>query len=288
MSEPILVSERVGQFHVDSVRGRDRLEYTEYGSGGRWVVLLPGLLIPRRMHDGLARSLAGADLHVVTLDPLGQGGSDRPADPLAYSTTHGAEQVVALLDHLGVDEAVVGGTSLGANVALEVAAMAPERVRGLLVEMPVLHNGLGAGITAVAPLMFTARRLPFAVTGLRWATRAVPRRVLPEWVGVVLDTLGQEPAAMAAYTHGLFFGRVAPLAHERRRIVAPTVVIGHPWDPIHLRTDAALLAEELPNARFEHARSVLEWRVRPSRLDELAIDFARECWRRRRTRRRTS
>jgi len=36
-----------------------------------------------------------------------------------------AEQVVALLDHLEVEQAVVGGTSLGANVALETAALAP-------------------------------------------------------------------------------------------------------------------------------------------------------------------
>ena len=42
------------------------------------------------------------------------------------------EQVVALLDHLGADQAVIGGTSLGANVSLEVADVAPERVRGLL------------------------------------------------------------------------------------------------------------------------------------------------------------
>ena len=53
-----------------------------------------------------------------------------------------AGQVVGLLDHLGVDEAVVAGTSLGANVTLEVAAAAPERVRGMVVEMPVLDNAL--------------------------------------------------------------------------------------------------------------------------------------------------
>ena len=39
----------------------------------------------------------------------------------------------------------IGGTSLGANVSLEVADAAPERVRGLLLEMPVLDNALEAG-----------------------------------------------------------------------------------------------------------------------------------------------
>ena len=73
------------------------------------------------------------------------------------------EQVVALLDHLGAEQAVIGGTSLGANVSLEVAVIAPERVRGLILEMPVLDNALEAGILAFGPLLFVARFLPFTV-----------------------------------------------------------------------------------------------------------------------------
>src|SRR6478735_8609531 len=122
----MLVSERIGQFFIDG----DRLEFTEYGGGERWVVLLHGQLMPRRMQQPLARALAAEGLHVVTLDLLGHGRSDRPADPLVYSMTSFADQVVALLDHLGADQAVVGGTSLGANVSLEVAAEHPARVRG--------------------------------------------------------------------------------------------------------------------------------------------------------------
>ena len=45
----MLVSERIGQFFLEDDAGRDRLEYTEYGSGDRWVVLLHGQLMPRRM-----------------------------------------------------------------------------------------------------------------------------------------------------------------------------------------------------------------------------------------------
>ena len=57
----------------------------------------------------------------MTLDLLGHGRSDRPEDPLVYSMTAFGGQVVALLDHLGAAQAVIGGTSLGANVSLEVA-----------------------------------------------------------------------------------------------------------------------------------------------------------------------
>ncbi|MGZ4464820.1 MAG: alpha/beta fold hydrolase [Nocardioides sp.] len=284
----MLVSERIGQYFVDSGSGRDRLEYTEYGAGDAWVVLLHGQLMPRRMQQSLARALAAEGLHVVTLDLLGHGRSDRPADPHVYSMTAWAEQVVALLDHLGAPQAVVGGTSLGANVSLEVAVLAPERVRGLIVEMPVLNNAVEAGILAFAPLMFAARFLPFTVSGLRMLTRPVPRGLVPFWAGILLDTLDQRPASVAAVVHGLFFGRVAPSSRQRRAITAPALVVGHPADPIHPAADAAMLAEEMPNATFLRAHSILEWRVRPDRLNRAAAGFALGCWQTQRRARRTS
>lgn len=64
-----LVSERIGQFFIES----DRLEYTEYGAGDRWVVLIHGQLMPRRMHEPLARAIAAEGFHVVTVDLLGHG-----------------------------------------------------------------------------------------------------------------------------------------------------------------------------------------------------------------------
>ncbi|MEI5674496.1 MULTISPECIES: alpha/beta fold hydrolase [unclassified Nocardioides] len=275
----MLVSERIGQFFLETETGRDRLEYTEYGTGDAWVVLLPGQLMPRRMQQPLARALAAEGLHVVTLDLLGHGRSDRPADPHAYSVQAWAEQVLALLDHLGAAQAVVGGTSLGANVSLEVAVLAPERVRGLIAEMPVLNNALEAGVVAFGSLMLAARFVPFTVTGVRLLTRPVPRGIVPFWAGIALDTLDQRPASVAAVVHGLFFGRVAPPSRQRRAIQAPALVVGHPADPIHPAADAAMLAAELPNATFVRARSILEWRLRPERLDAEAAAFALECWR---------
>lgn len=274
----MLVSERIGQFFVESHSGRDRLEYTEYGAGDAWVVLLHGQLMPRRMQQPLARALAAEGLHVVTLDLLGHGRSDRPADPHLYSMQAWAEQVIALLDHLGAPQAVVGGTSLGANVSLEVAVLAPDRVRGLIVEMPVLNNAVEAGIIAFAPLMFAARFLPFTVTGLRLLTRPIPRGLVPFWVGIGLDTCDQHAGSVAAVVHGIFFGRVAPASRDRRAITAPALVVGHPADPIHPAADAAMLAEEMPNATFLRARSILEWRVRPERLNRAAAGFALGCW----------
>jgi pimeloyl-ACP methyl ester carboxylesterase len=119
---------------VDSTFTLDghRLAYTVYGEGPRVIVLVHGLLLSQRMHAELAKALADRGNRVITLDLLGHGRSDRPPDMWRYSmTTFGAE-VIALLDHLEVDEAVVLGTSLGANTALEAAALAPERLRGMV------------------------------------------------------------------------------------------------------------------------------------------------------------
>jgi pimeloyl-ACP methyl ester carboxylesterase len=274
----VLVSERVGELFFEDGAGSERLEYTEYGSGSNWVVLLHSQLMPRRMQQPLARGLAAEGLHVVTLDLLGHGRSDRPADPLVYSVTAYADQVIALLDHLGADQAVVGGTSLGANVSLEVAADAPDRVRGLIIEMPVLDNALEAAIIVFVPLLFAARFAPFTVNAVRRLTRPIPRGLVPFWVGVGLDTVDQRADSMAAVLHGVIFGRIAPSSRQRRKIDVPTLVVGHTADPVHAFADSRMLAEEVPNAEFVRAQSVFEWRLWPERLNRRAAEFAHACW----------
>src|SRR5918998_1061716 len=117
-----------------------RLVYDDFGEGERVVVLLPGLLFSRQMHRPLAETLAERGHRVVCLDLLGHGDSDRPHEMSSYSMTIFGRQAIALLDHLEVEQAVIGGTSLGANASLEAAAPAPQRGKGVLMEMPVLDN----------------------------------------------------------------------------------------------------------------------------------------------------
>jgi pimeloyl-ACP methyl ester carboxylesterase len=280
----MLVSERVDEFYFEGAR----LEYTEFGAGDRVVILLHAQLIPRSMHEPLARRIAAEGFRVITLDLLGHGRSDRPTDPKRYSMTGFARQVVGLIEHLGVDQVVVGGTSLGANVSLEVAFIEPTRVKGMVLEMPVLDNAVEAGILAFAPLIFIGRVTPWAVTFVREASRAVPRGLVPFWLGVWLDTLDQQPAPMAATVHGIFFGRIAPSSRLRKTIETPAIVIGHPNDPIHPAADAAMLSEELPNSRFVAAESIVEWRARPDRITGEVLEFLGSLWpvRRRDTQRR--
>jgi pimeloyl-ACP methyl ester carboxylesterase len=269
--------------------GGRRLAYTEYGSGPRTCVLLHGLLFSQKMHGPLARELARRGNRVVTLDLLGHGASERPVDMTAYGMTFFGEQVVGLLDHLGVDEAVIAGTSLGANTALETAALAPERVRGIVAEMPVLDNALLSSALTFTPLLVA---LTFGAPAMRLLGRAA--RVVPTsrlWLAdFLLDTVRQDPAPGAAVLQGLFFNRVAPHKNVRRTLTAPALVIGHRRDPVHPFSDAGALAAELPNARLLEADSIVELRVAPDRLTDEIAGFLDECWlpRTRRPRRATA
>jgi len=254
------------------------LAYTEYGEGPRTVVLLHGLLFAQTMHEPLARRLAKQGNHVITLDLLGHGKSDRPTEMWEYSMVGFGAQIVALLDHLDVDEAVLFGTSLGANSSLEVAAAAPERVRGLVVEMPVLDNALlGCAIGFTPALIAFTFGAPITRPLSRLAA-AVPRRFVPFLPRLGLDMLSQDPKPSASIMQGLFFGRTAPPRAVRRTLETPALVIGHHRDPIHPFSDAGMLAEEMPNATLMEADSILELRTKPDRLMEEIGTFVDACW----------
>ena len=150
-----------------------RIAYTEFGggpaavtaaggrgrtaksapAGTRPLILVHGLLLSQEMHRPLAEDLAARGNRVITVDLLGHGESDRPRDMWRYSMHFFGKQLVALMDHLQIEQAVVMGTSLGANAALEVADMAPERLRGMVIEMPVLDNALLWSALAFTPLL---------------------------------------------------------------------------------------------------------------------------------------
>jgi pimeloyl-ACP methyl ester carboxylesterase len=255
-----------------------RLAYTIHGDGPRTCVLVHGLLLSQKMHRPLARALADRGNRVVTLDLLGHGRSDRPRDMTRYSMPFFGQQMIALLDHLEVDEAVLGGTSLGANATLEAAVHAPERVRGMVIEMPVLDNALLGCAIAFTPLMVA---LSFGEPVMRLVARAarqIPSGVGPLVADLGLDTIRQEPGPSAAVLHGLFFGRTAPHKTLRRTIAAPTLVIGHRRDPIHPFSDSDALIAELPDARLVQASSILELRISPQRLTGEIADFLDTCW----------
>jgi pimeloyl-ACP methyl ester carboxylesterase len=187
-------------------------------------------------------------------------------------------QAVALLDHLEIERAVVGGTSLGANVTLEAAVLAPERMQGLVVEMPVLdHALLGAALT-FTPLL-VAMTFGAPITRIfSQVMRRVPRG-LSHLTDVGLEWVSRDPASSSAVIQGLFFTRTAPPRHERAAIETRALVIGHGRDPIHPFSDSDMLVRELRHGRLIEANSILELRLAPERLTGEIARFLDECWR---------
>jgi len=254
-----------------------KLVFDEYGTGDRPVLLMPGLLLSRKMHGPLAAMLADRGYRVLCLDLLGHGDSDRPPEMWHYSITIFGSQALALMDHLELEKAVVGGTSLGANVALEAAAADQGRVQGMLLEMPVLDNALLGAVLSFTPLLLATTFGAPAARVLARAAGLVPRRG-PLLARMALDCLSQDPKPSASVLQGLFFGRTAPPRSERAALQPPALVIGHQRDPIHPFSDADMLMGELPNARLVEASSILELRLSPDRLQGEIASFIDECW----------
>jgi pimeloyl-ACP methyl ester carboxylesterase len=258
--------------------GGQRLAYTIHGEGPP-TVITPGLLLSQKMQTPLARSLARRGNQVITLDPLGHGGSDRPRQMWRYSIPEFAKQVIALMDYLELERAIVGGTSLGANISLEVAAVAPDRVAGAVIEMPVLDNAIPACGAAFTPLLFALTFGEPVMSLVARVARALPRSRAPFLIELGLDSIAQEPGPSGAVLQGILFGRTAPDHSTRQKIEVPALVIGHPRDPIHPFSDADMLASELPNGRLIDANSIRELRTNPKRLTDKIADFIAACWR---------
>ncbi len=247
------------------------IHYEEYGSGDRPIVLIHGLLMNGHMYDRVAPMLADAGNRVITLDLLGHGQSDRPTEMFRYSTYFFAEQVVGLLDHLGLKQAVIGGTSLGANVSLETARMAPKRVKGMMIEMPVLDNALLAVAMIFTPIMFGLRFGARPLKALSRFANRVPRSNF--LLDIAVDWMRREPEASTAVLEGLFAGGAAPHHNLRVQMDQPTLIIGHRADPLHPFSDSGMLHEELRNSHLVRAHSIMEWRVSPERLTNELADF---------------
>jgi pimeloyl-ACP methyl ester carboxylesterase len=163
-----------------------------------------------------------------------------------------------------------------------VASTAPERLRGMIIEMPVLDNALLGCAIAFTPLMVALTFGEPVMKIVQAGARAVPSRRLPFWGDVMLDWVRQDPAPSAAVIQGLFFGRTAPPQSERETFETPALVIGHPRDPVHPFSDADALARELPNGRLVDASSFFEMRLAPERLTDEFATFIDECWKPRR------
>ncbi len=107
------------------------IDYEISGSG--WPVLLShGYSATRRMWDGQHRAL-GDRYQVISWSMRGHGQTESPADPSQYSAGLTIADMRALLHHVGVERAVIGGLSLGGYASLDFYVAHPEMVRALVI-----------------------------------------------------------------------------------------------------------------------------------------------------------
>jgi pimeloyl-ACP methyl ester carboxylesterase len=116
------------------------IAYLDEGEGEP-IVLVHGFASTASINwvfPGWVTTLTKARRRVVALDNRGHGASSKLYDPAAYHSATMAEDVRALLDHLGITRADVMGYSMGARIAAYLALAHPERVRSIIL------GGLGS------------------------------------------------------------------------------------------------------------------------------------------------
>jgi pimeloyl-ACP methyl ester carboxylesterase len=112
---------------------------------GRPVLLLPGMLDSRAYYRHLRPLLAAAGHRVITMDLRGFGESSIEWDD--YSPATAAADALALLDHLGIEKAVLAGASYTGASVVKVAALAPGRVAGLVLIDGFIENVPAGAVT---------------------------------------------------------------------------------------------------------------------------------------------
>lgn len=101
---------------------------------GEPILLLHGFTESHRFwrDSGVVASLAASGRQVIAMDQRGHGGSVRPHEPSAYAVEHRTDDIAALLDHLGIEEADLWGYAMGGRTALETACRHPARIRSVI------------------------------------------------------------------------------------------------------------------------------------------------------------
>ena len=120
-------------------RGAVRAHYEVFGDGEPTVFLvMPDTIVNSRAWKAQVPFLA-RHFRVLTLDPRGNGRSDRPTVPAEFDFVHLIEDAWDVLDELGVEQAVLAGVCSGAGLSVLMAAERPERVLGVIAINPGLR-----------------------------------------------------------------------------------------------------------------------------------------------------
>lgn len=220
--------------------------YYELRGAGEPLVLLSGQSNDHRWWEPV-RADFEARFTTLVLDYRGTGRSDRP-DTDSYSTRGFAEDVLAVLDHAGLESAHLYGTSMGGRVAQWIAADHPDRVDRLVLgcTSPGAPHGVERGPeirrALTQPDPRAARR---ALRELMYTPAWLERHTGP------FHTLGDPSMPAHARRRHLRASARHDAWEALPRIAAPTLVVHGTDDTFNPAANAPLLAERIPHARLE-------------------------------------
>lgn len=174
-----------------------------------------------------------------------------------------ADDVVALLDHLGIDNAVVGGTSMGAGISLNLALRHPQRVRALVLSRAAWLDGPMPVKDLYLRLARLIREAATPEQGERLFRASPEYRELQPVIPDAVNNLAAEFTRPRAQENVVRYERMPLDAPGRNRaewsrIAVPTLVIATRHDPIHPFEFGQTLARIIPGARLQEvtAKSV--------------------------------
>jgi pimeloyl-ACP methyl ester carboxylesterase len=197
---------------------------------------------------------------LLALDCRAHGQTRPLGDPERISLAAFADDVCALLDRLGLQHAIVGGISMGAAVALNLALRYPARVRGLVLSRPAWLDRPLPENSAVYPLIAQLIRRHGARRGLELFKQTEQyRAVAREAPDAARSLCGQfeNPRAEETVVKLERIPRDAPSRDQREwaSIAVPALVLASRQDPIHPFEYGQVIARALPQAEFRELTS---------------------------------
>jgi pimeloyl-ACP methyl ester carboxylesterase len=260
---------------------------------GPTVLLCNGLGTSAWAWPALLRADCG--VRVISWNHRGTGGSERPSDLSRTGIEEFVEDGLSVMDHFGVDRAVLMGWSMGVNTMFELAFRHPERVKGLFAVAGVPGDTFA---TMLGPL-----RLPHLVArgitvNLSRAVKLAGRAITPVTTrlpvgprvvsvlshsGFMFPVQDPELAAIAVKEflttpiEWYFHLAMATSEHGRvslSKLDVPVVFVAGRWDLLSGARDMASAAARIPGAEYVELRgSHFLQMEHPDRVHELLLEF---------------
>lgn len=250
------------------IRGVD-LYFEEQGEGPIVIVAHGALGSVATAAAGLRPSdLAKHGFRVVSYDARGHGRSGFSADSGDYRREARADELLGLMEVLGIAEASIVGSSMGACTALTVAKREPGRIARLVLRSPSpFPSDIGAARRAMANLALSYRCLGVAATS-RLGTLGSPAPARPRLRAVLAN---QRRAAVVPMLRGVLSEPLYP--PDLAAISTPALILAHPDDTLHPATSALALRAELRTSRLLVGGSRTHWDEQPDQLAGVIAAF---------------